>query len=436
MNAEPGSQADAQSWCRQCARALADGASSCVHCGSTRVLTHRQGAQLGLAHIDCDAFYAAIEKRDDPSLAAVPVIIGGGGRRGVVATACYLARAFGVHSAMPMFQARRLCPQAHIIGPDMGKYAREGERLRQMMRALSPMVEPLSIDEAFVDLTGTEKLHGGAPVQTLIRFQNKVEAELGITISIGLSANKFLAKTASDLDKPRGFSILAPDEAPAFLAPQKVQFIHGVGPAFARKLAAAGLTHVRQVQALPVRTMAERFGEAGLRLAHLARGEDTRPVAPVHKRKSVSSETTFADDIHDLPGLEQQLWQQCERAARQAKAKGVAGGTAVLKLKDSYHHRFTRQVPLQPPTNLADTLYRALQPALAKMADGRRFRLIGAGFAAITTALDTDFSDDLLDADAPRRARAERAMDRARARFGHEAVQKGRALVPPKKDQH
>ncbi len=415
-------------WCRSCAAALA-GAQQCPQCGGRRFVEHVEGARLGIAHIDCDAFYAAIEKRDQPELASVPVIIGGASQRGVVATACYLARAFGVHSAMPMHQARKLCPQARILAPDMAKYAREGKRLRALMRGLSPLVEPLSIDEAFVDLTGTERVHGGAPVQTLIAFQNQVEANMGISISIGLSCNKFLAKTASDLDKPCGFSMIGQSEAKAFLASKPVQFIHGVGPALARKLKAAGLGRIGQIQDLPDAFMAARFGAQGVRLARLARGEDDRPVTTRAARKSVSSETTFAADIAEVPALRSQLWRQCERAARQAKAKGVAGTTAVLKLKTAQHRTITRQTPLQSPSNLADVLYRSLLPSLEKLANGQRFRLIGAGFAAIRPAPAHDQQTDLLDIQAPRRASAERAMDRARTRFGDKAVQKGLALM-------
>ena len=418
----------AQRWCRSCAAALA-GEQPCTRCGHARTIHHPEGAQLGIAHIDCDAFYAAIEKRDQPALASVPVIIGGSGQRGVVATACYLARAFGVHSAMPMYQARKLCPQARVIAPDMAKYAREGKRLRTMMRALSPQVEPLSIDEAFIDLSGTRRLHDGAPVQTLIAFQNRVQAQMGITVSAGLSFNKFLAKTASDLDKPCGFSIIGRKEARAFLAAKPVQFVYGVGPAFARKLKAAGLTRIGQIQDLPADIMARRFGAQGARLARLARAEDDRPVTARAARKSVSSETTFATDIAALAALQSQLWRQCERAARQAKAKGVAGATAVLKLKDAHHRTITRQKPLQPPSNLADALYRSLLPSLETLATGRRYRLIGAGFAALCPAAAHDYPQDLLDIRAPKRASAERAMDRARARFGDTAVQKGLALM-------
>ena len=196
------------SFCRDCLADVPERSPRCAGCGSPRLARHGELARMAIAHVDCDAFYATIEKRDDPSLADKPVIVGGG-HRGVVATACYIARTFGVRSAMPMFEARRRCPHAHVIKPDMAKYVRVGREVRAMMEALTPQVEPLSIDEAFLDLTGTERLHGMMPAKTLARFAKRVEADIGITVSIGLSQNKFLAKIASDLDKPRGFSMLA-----------------------------------------------------------------------------------------------------------------------------------------------------------------------------------------------------------------------------------
>ncbi len=419
-------------WCRSCFCAAPD-AHSCASCGSTDVLSHKDAAKLGIAHIDCDAFYAAVEKRDDPSLAAIPLIIGGNGRRGVVSTACYLARAFGVHSAMPIYQAKRKCPVAKILSPNMAKYVAEGERLRELMRTLTPLVEPVSIDEAFLDLTGTERVHHGPPVQTLLRLQQRIRQQMGITVSIGLSYNKFLAKIASDLDKPSGFSMIGEAETLTFLAQKPVDFIFGVGPALSRKLAAQGLTKIAHIQNRPDADMAKHFGEQGLQLARLARGIDTRKVSPAQKRKSISSETTFNDDITDLQTLERHLWRQCERAARMAKAKKLAGGTAVLKLKDNVHQIITRQKPLNPPSDLADILFRTLQPSLQKLADGRAFRLIGAGFSSLCASQEGDQYHDLLDNEAPRRALAERAMDEARAKFGDTAIQKGRALDQSKK---
>ena len=205
----------AVSFCRDCLADATPQGARCAACGSPRLLRHDELDTLAIAHVDCDAFYATIEKRDDPTLAAEPVIVGGG-KRGVVATACYIARTFGVKSAMPMFEALRLCPQAKVVRPNMEKYAKAGREVRRMMLALTPLVEPLSIDEAFLDLSGTARLHGMSPAKALARFAADVEKNLRITVSIGLSCNKFLAKVASDLDKPRGFAVLGGSEAPGF----------------------------------------------------------------------------------------------------------------------------------------------------------------------------------------------------------------------------
>ena len=254
-------------FCRDCLADVRDGGTRCAACGSPRLVRHPELTRLAIAHVDCDAFYAAIEKRDDPALRDKPVIVGGG-HRGVVATACYVARTYGVRSAMPMFEARRLCPHAEVVRPDMAKYARAGREVRAMMLDLTPLVEPLSIDEAFLDLSGTERLHGMAPAKALARFARTVEQEIGITVSIGLSQNKFLAKIASDLDKPRGFSVLGAGEAAAFLAPKPVTFIWGVGKAMGASLAREGF-----------RTIAD-----------LQRADETDADAPVRHRRAAARE--------------------------------------------------------------------------------------------------------------------------------------------------
>ncbi|OYX85330.1 MAG: DNA polymerase IV, partial [Azorhizobium sp. 35-67-5] len=279
----------APGFCRDC---LADAgpAPRCQACGSPRLVRHPKIDSLSVAHVDCDAFYAAVEKRDDPSLADVPVIIGGG-VRGVVSTCCYIARISGVRSAMPMYKAKALCPNAVIVKPNMAKYAAVGRQVRALMQELTPLVEPLSIDEAFLDLTGTERLHRLSPARVLARFAARVESEIGITISVGLAANKFLAKTASDLDKPRGYSVLGLEEAPAFLAPRPVTFIWGVGPAFGAKLARDGFPLIGDLQRADEKDLARRYGAEGLRLWKLARGLDARIVTPDREAKSVSAET-------------------------------------------------------------------------------------------------------------------------------------------------
>lgn len=409
-------------YCRACLAPLSGGEPACPACGSHKLLRHAEINTLSIAHIDCDAFFAAIEKRDDPSLEDKPVIIGGG-QRGVVSTCCYIARMDGVHSAMPMFKALKACPDAVVIKPEHGKYTREGYRIRDMMCDITPLVEPLSIDEAFLDLTGTSRLHHAPPALTLLRLQRAIREEVGITVSVGLSFNKFLAKTASDLDKPHGFAVIGEAEAQDFLAQRPVRAIYGVGPAFAAKLERDGIRTLADIRRQGDKAMAQRYGDMGYHLSRLSRGEDTRKVSPVRERKSVSSETTFNADHDDRDVLEKQLWRLCVKVSDQMKAKGIAGSVVTLKLKTSDFKSRTRRRTLSEPSQLADTLFRVGRDLLAKEINGTRYRLIGISFSDLRDAVGD--SGDLLDPNAIRRATAERAMDKAREKFGGDAVVKG-----------
>ena len=400
-----------------------------MSCGSTRLVTHPELGSLTIAHVDCDAFFCSVEKRDNPDIRDKPVIVGGG-RRGVVSAACYHARIYGVHSAMPMFKALKLCPQAVVVRGNMDKYARDGGIIREMMRELTPAVEPLSIDEAFMDLSGTERIHGRAPSQSLIKLQNDILKEVGVTVSVGLSYNKFLAKTASDLDKPNGFAVLGRADAMDFLADKPVGFIYGVGPAFARSLAKEGLNTIADVRRWSDKKMAARFGDMGLHLARLARAEDNRPVKRVSLRKSVSAETTFNEDISDLDALKDKLWQVCLKTADRSKAKNLAGTVVTLKLKTKDFETVTRRRTLPQPVQLADVIFRTceamLEKEVAKYSGGRKYRLIGAGISGLTAPVGD--SGDLLDPSAVRRGMAERASDIAREKFGKDAVMTGRGF--------
>lgn len=410
--------------CRNCGNSQ-DGEPVCASCGSHLSVVHPEIMDLSIAHVDCDAFYCSIEKRDNPDLINKPVIVGGG-TRGVVAAACYNARVYGVRSAMPMFKALKACPHAVVIRPVMNKYCLEGRRIRTMMQSLTPLVEPLSIDEAFLDLTGTQRLHGLAPAQSLIKLQQDIFKEVGVTVSVGLSYNKFLAKTASDMDKPNGFAVIGRSDALDILADKPVDFIFGVGPAFTRSLGKAGIHSIRDVRNRSDSEMAKRFGDAGLRLARLARAEDTRRVNPESLRKSVSSETTFHTDISDVQQLKDRLWVTCVKTADHAKALDIAGRVVTLKLKTRQFESLTRRRTLAQPVQLADVIFHALEPLLETEANGRQFRLIGAGISGLAAPVGD--SGDLLDPSATKRGIAERASDHARAKFGKDAVMTGRAL--------
>ncbi len=401
-------------------------ASRCPECGSPRLVRHAELHRLDIAHIDCDAFYASIEKRDDPSIRDKPVIVGGG-HRGVVSAACYVARLYGVRSAMPMFQALKACPDAVVIRPAMAKYSAVGQQIRAIMRDYTPLVEPLSVDEAFLDLTGTQALHGGSSARTLAQIVNRIESELGVTASVGLSYNKFLAKVASDLDKPRGFATIGMTEARSFLASRPVGVIWGVGKALQAKLRRDGITTAGHLQRMEEAALIARYGSIGRRLYQFSRGRDDRSISPSSAPKSVSAETTFADDIYKLDELCRRLWPLCETVSRRLKAKNLAGRTLTLKLKRADFRQIARSRTLGAPTQFAEILYRAATIMLEKEAVGPAFRLIGVGVADIANAADAD-PPDLLHDETDKLIRVERAIDDVRAKLGEDAIGKGRRL--------
>jgi DNA polymerase IV len=410
-------------FCRDCFTDASETVPRCTACGSPRLVRHALIHELAIAHVDCDAFYAAVEKRDDPSLADKPLIIGGG-KRGVVSTACYVARTYGIHSAMPMFKALKACPHATVLKPDMAKYVKVGRQVRTMMFELTPQVEPLSIDEAFMDLTGTDRLHGMSPAHSLARFAKRVEADIGITVSIGLSANKFLAKIASDLEKPRGFAVLGREQAVAFLASRPVGFIWGVGKVTQARLQRDGFNTIADLQRGDETDLMRRYGLEGRRLWRLSRGIDDRLVNPERETKSVSAETTFNEDIASFKPLERTLWSLCEKVSSRLKATGIAGSTVNLKLKTADFRIKTRARSLGEPTQLATRIFAAGRDLLTREIDGTRFRLLGIGVSNLDEAGKAD-PLDLVDRQGARTAKAEHAIDRVREKFGKAAVVKG-----------
>ncbi|MFD3191716.1 DNA polymerase IV [Sedimentitalea sp. HM32M-2] len=415
------------SLCRDCLIRPAGAVARCPNCGSPRVLTHPELFELSIAHMDCDAFYASVEKRDNPDLADKPVIIGGG-RRGVVSTACYVARIRGVRSAMPMFQALKLCPDAVIVRPRMDAYVDASRQIRAMMQELTPAIEPLSLDEAFLDLRGTARLHSAPPAVMLARLVRRMQDELGLTGSIGLSHNKFLAKVASDLDKPRGFSVIGQAETAAFLNDKPVRLIWGIGPAAQAALEKAGIRSFADLLRWDRAALTARFGAMGDRLWHLARGQDRRRVSAHAPIKSISNETTFFEDTNDPDLLDGHLWRMAEKVSDRAKAKGIAGRVVTLKLKRADHSSLTRRQALRDATQMADAIYRTARGLLGQVADQGPFRLLGCGLSDLCPDSEAEKSGDLLDPDAGRRGRAERATDAIRRRFGAKAIVKGRAL--------
>ena len=412
--------------CRDCTLVGDMPPSRCPRCGGARLVRHRSLLRLGIAHVDCDAFYASVEKRDRPELRARPVIVGGG-TRGVVTAACYVARIHGVRSAMPMFKALKACPDAVVIKPDFEKYTAASRQVRALMSELTPLVQPLSIDEAVLDLAGTEALHGAPPAVVLARFAEAVERRVGVTVSIGLAANRLMAKIAAGRGKPRGFTVIDAEQAAALLAPEPVRLLPGIGAALARRLATLGITRLGQLQALTDRDAISRLGDDGPAWVRRARGEDARVVDPSREAKSISAETTFDADLSAVADLERPLWRLCEKLARRLKQHGLAAGGVVLKLKTTDFASRTRSGRLCGPTVLPDRLFDLARSLLVKEATGPAFRLIGIGAHPLVDGSGADLGD-LADTLTPRRAAAQAAIDALRGRFGEAAIGRGRSL--------
>jgi DNA polymerase-4 len=411
-----------KAFCRDCFWQGEQAVRRCPVCASPRIVAHADLATLAIAHMDCDAFYASVEKRDRPELRDQAVIVGGG-KRGVVTTCCYIARIKGVRSAMPMFKALKLCPEAVVIKPDFSKYRAASKQILGMAGELTPLIQNLSLDEAWMDLAGTERLHASPPAIALARLQARIEAETGLTVSIGLASNKFLAKVASDLDKPRGFSVIG-SEAQAFLAPKPVGILPGVGPAMVASLEKSGFRTVGDLAKADIKLLAERFGSHGLRLSRLAHGHDSRAVNPSEERKGISAETTFNEDLSALADLEDVLAELSEKVARHARADGLAGRVVTLKLRTTDFRILTRRRTIPVPTQTAKTLFAVGRELLAREATGRRYRLIGIGMADL---IEADAVEDDFFAGEERRALAgEKTLDAIRARFGADAVTSGR----------
>ncbi len=416
-----------KSLCRDCFSIAETTVRRCTSCSSPRLVSHTELVTLSIAHIDCDAFYAAVEKRDNPALLDKPVIIGGR-KRGVVSTACYIARTYGVRSAMPMFKALKACPDAVVISPDMEKYVRVGREIRTRMLALTPLVEPISIDEAFLDLSGTARVHHGTPAETLARFARSIENEVGVTVSVGLSHNKFLAKIASDLDKPNGYSVIGREETLEFLRARPVSLIWGVGTKMQERLAEDRIRLIGDLRAHEEGDLIRRYGREGGRLFRLCRGIDTRPVSPERETKSVSAETTLDQDIGDPEILKAILWRLSEKVARRLKRAGLAGRSITLKLKTHDFKLRTRSKSGFPPTQLAIRIHRIAEALLMLEATGPRFRLIGVGVHEFADPSEAD-RGDLVDTRTIKESAAATAIDQLREKFGDAAVKRGVGLA-------
>ncbi|NVJ90983.1 MAG: DNA polymerase IV [Methylocystaceae bacterium] len=417
--------------CRDCAHSFTDRPETqrCPVCGSVRLLSHPELNDLHIAHIDCDSFFATVEKRDNPELKNKPVVVGGR-HRGVVAAACYIARIYGVRSAMPMQRALKLCPDLVVVPPSRGKYNEVGRQVRNLMFEATPLVEPLSIDEAFLDLSGTESLHGGSPARTLVRLIKRIENEIGITASVGLSYNKSLAKLASDLDKPKGFAIMGRGEALDYLTDKPVKMIFGVGAAMEKKLASDGIATIGQLRAFDKTDLMRTYGAIGARLYHFCRAEDKRQVTPESETKSISSETTLDENLHNFKELKDVLHPICEKISTRMKKANLVGWTVTLKVKTTGFRNITRSKQLPHPTQSAEALFDCSIALLEPLCDGRSYRLIGTGFSMLEDADKvTPEEPDLFNlAEQQKDQRSQKALEEIRKKYGGKAIVKGRLL--------
>ena len=401
----------------------------CPYCRTGRLCVDDEILTLSIAHIDCDSFYASIEKRDNPDLQGKPVMVGGE-TRGVVAAACYEARKFGVRSAMPTFQAKKLCPHITIIKPRMDHYVTVSRKIRDMMQSLTPLVEPLSIDEAFLDLTGTQNLHKASAAEMLMRLQKTIESEIGITVSVGLAANKSLAKLASDQDKPNGFFILNAAQAKQWLAPRPVSTIYGIGKSAAKRLTDAGYRTCDDIVQADLRQLVPVLGKQALFIQQLAQGVDNRKILTIREIKSVSSETTFNKNLNSESDLLPLLERQSLRVSRRLKAQALQGNVVTLKLKSSSFKSLTRRKTIAHPTDKAHEIFDVATRLLKKeIGPDKSWRLLGVGVDGFDAKAQTPDFLSAMDEKSQRKDKLEKALDDMHAKFGGDVVFSGRQMT-------
>ncbi len=381
------------------------------------------GGRRAIAHLDLDAFFASVEERLDPGLEGKPVIVGGG-ERGVVSTANYIARRYGVHSAMPMRTARRLCPHAVYVRGSYSVYKEYSSRLMTLLGGYSPLVEQVSLDEAYVDLTGTERLFGPV-VATAREIQRRVDEDLSLSISVGLATNKLAAKVASDLKKPHGFTVVRPGEEAAFLAPLAVERLPGVGPVLLGRLRDRGIATVGDLAQVPLELMRLSFGEPGEVLAHRARGIDPRSVTPRETVKSISRETTFQEDVTDTGLLESSLLELAEDVCRRLRRQRLQARTVAVKIRYSDFATHTRSHTLGKPADVDEVFFREVLALFRKGRTRRyRIRLVGVG---VSNLVPRCWQDDLFDQELPLLRELGLKLDVIREKYGRNAIRRGAA---------
>jgi DNA polymerase-4 len=402
--------------------------------------------QRAIIHIDLDAFFVAVEQLDDPALIGQPVIVGGRpDARGVVASASYEARRFGVRSAMPTAQALRLCPEAIVLPGSRGRYSEMSRRVMAILRNYTPLVEQVSIDEAFLDVSGTEAQYG-PPAQLAAAIQARIQSELGLSASLGVAANKLIAKIASDFQKPHGITVVPPGEEAGFLAPLPVRKLWGVGEVTSRELSRLDVQTVGDLARLPLETLRQAFGSHGVGLWRGAHGMDDSPVVTEHEIKSLSREETFTRDTRDAALMRRELLRLSDAVAASLRRHGLTARTVSIKLRYADFKTLTRQRTLAAPVDSGAALYEAALSLLETAWNRQQaVRLLGVGAAGLTEiagqlplfeapdedAAVADLAARESEAARERRARLDAALDRIRQRFGNEAIQRASLLEEP-----
>ena len=381
-----------------------------------------------ILHIDMDAFYASVEQVDDPRLKNKCVIVGGTSNRGVVSAASYEARQFGIHSAMPIYQAKQKCPHAIFVPPQMGRYKEVSKKIMNILRNFSPLMEPVSIDEAYLDVTGCQRLFGG-PREIAWEIKRKIRETVGLTCSVGVAPNKFLAKIASDMEKPDGLTVILPEQVAAFIDSLPIKKVPGVGKKMFRQLELLGIRTLGDVQQLPEKSLIKHLGKFGKRLRALSSGSDDSPVTPHAPHKSISSERTLAADTRDARLLKHYLLSQSGEVARQLRQVGLRAKTITIKIKDEDFKTATRRITIAVPTQSSETIYKHAARLLDDYKTSKKIRLIGvgtSGFSTVTASVQLglfDANEETVDD----WEKIDMTLDSIRKKFGRDVV--GRATL-------
>jgi DNA polymerase-4 len=415
-----------QALCRDCFATLY-GEKRCPKCHSPRILYHKELFCLNIAHVDCDAFYASIEKSMNEELVDKPLIVGGGSR-GIVTTCCYIARISGVKSAMPVYIAKKLCPRAIIVPPRMSLYRKISRLIYSKMTRLTPKVETIALDEAYLDLSGTKQLHGKTPAELLVELAKEIENEVNLSISIGLSENRFLAKLASSLNKPRAFTVIGKEEKHDFIRNLPVTSIPGVGPKLSKKLKKNSIEKISQLVALGQNRLEKQYGTYGKTLWNFARGEDSKIVEPNSIRKSISKEITFEADLKKETDLKRALWLLSEKVSDELKSKRICGRTITLKLKRSDFKVVSMSYTADQPFKMAEELYQSSLALLVKKLFLAPFRLLGLSISRLIIDEEDGGFEKSFDTTYIKIKKTELAMDKIRSKFGKKSIIKGRSF--------